>query len=177
MSRYHPLLVALHWLLAVLIIIGLIMGHFALAETPNSDPGKLFALRAHMSVGIAILALILIRLGVRFATSRPPHAETGNALLDRAGGWAHAGLYLLVVAICGSGLALAYQAGLPGIVFGGSGAPMPADFSEYAPRAAHGIISRLLALLILAHVVGFAFHQFVRKDRLFVRMWFGDRSV
>jgi cytochrome b561 len=177
MSRYHPLLVVLHWLLAVMIILGLIMGNFVLAETPNSDPGKLFALRMHMSMGIVILFLMAVRLITRFATSKPAPAETGNALLNKAGGWAHVGLYLLVFAMCGSGLALANLAGLPGIVFQGSGAALPVDFSDYGPRAAHGIISKLLGLLILAHVAGFVFHQVVRKDGLFSRMWFGDRQA
>ena len=61
MTRYHPLLVTLHWLLAAMIIGGLIMGGFVLAETPNDDPFKLVSLRMHMSVGLAILTLMLLR--------------------------------------------------------------------------------------------------------------------
>ena len=37
-SRYHPLLVTLHWVLAVLIIAALVMGFFVLAAMPNVDP-------------------------------------------------------------------------------------------------------------------------------------------
>ena len=39
-SRYHPLLVALHWLLAVLIILMLAGGFFLLARLANADPQK-----------------------------------------------------------------------------------------------------------------------------------------
>ena len=55
MTRYHPLLVALHWLAALLVIVALVFGSFRLTNIPNDDPEKLFALRAHMSIGIAVL--------------------------------------------------------------------------------------------------------------------------
>lgn len=176
MTRYHPLLVALHWLLAALILGGLIMGRFVLAATPNSDPAKMFSLQMHMSIGLVILVLMLIRLVVRLRSQKPPHADTGNALMNSLGRLTHWGFYALVIAMCASGIATARLAGLPDIVFGGSGAPLPADFSEFAPRAAHGIISKLLGGLILLHVAGFLYHQFALKDRLFKRMWFGDRQ-
>ena len=47
-SRYHPLLVTLHWVLAILIIAALIIGSFWLAAMPNSDPQKIVVLRVHM---------------------------------------------------------------------------------------------------------------------------------
>ena len=62
MKRYHPILVTLHWLLAAMIIGGLIMGGNVLAKTPNADPAKMLALKMHMSVGILVLALMIIRL-------------------------------------------------------------------------------------------------------------------
>jgi len=50
-SRYHPMLVALHWLLAFLIIAALALGALIMAKLPNSDPMKLEALRSHMFGG------------------------------------------------------------------------------------------------------------------------------
>ncbi len=176
MTRYHPALVVLHWLLAAMIIGGLIMGGFVLAETPNDDPFKLISLRMHMSVGIAILVLMVIRLGTRLATRKPPHAETGNALIDRLGVLTHWLFYALVAAVCASGLATANLAGLPAIVFGGSSEALPATFDDIAPRAAHGVLTTLLGLLILAHIGAALYHQYIRRDGLFGRMWFGKRS-
>ncbi len=60
-SRYHPLLVTLHWVLAVLIIAELTLGFWGLAATPNSDPEKIGVLRVHMPGGVLILALMGIR--------------------------------------------------------------------------------------------------------------------
>jgi cytochrome b561 len=76
-AKYHPALVALHWLLAALIVFSLAMGFFALAKTPNSSPDKLFALRGHMAFGVAILILMLGRFAVRLGTRRPPPVTTG----------------------------------------------------------------------------------------------------
>ncbi len=177
MQRYHPLLVTLHWLLALMIIGGLFMGTFVLAATPNDDPFKMTSLMMHMSMGILILVLMVIRLVVRLATAKPPHADIGNALLNKGAVAAHWLFYFLVIAMCASGLATANIAGLPAIVFGGSGEPLPADFNDIAPRAAHGAIATLLGLLILAHVAAGLYHQFVRKDGLFGRMWFGKRGA
>ena len=176
MTRYHPLLVTLHWLLAVMIIGGLIMGGFVLSETPNDDPFKLVSLRMHMGMGIAILVLMVLRLGTRLATRKPAHAETGNALLDRLGVLTHWLFYAVVIAVCASGLATANLAGLPDIVFGGSGEPLPASFDDIAPRAAHGALTTLLGLLIVAHIGAALYHQFIRRDGLFGRMWFGKRD-
>ena len=39
-SRYQPVLVALHWLVALMIIGLLCLGFFVLADMPNSDPRK-----------------------------------------------------------------------------------------------------------------------------------------
>jgi len=175
MTRYHPLLVVLHWLLALMIILALLMGGAFLSEMPNDDPEKIAALQGHMIIGIAILVLMAIRLLTRLVTAKPPHGSTGNALLDKAGIATHWLFYILVIGMAGSGLATASMAGLGAIVFGGSGDPLPPDFTVYPPRIAHGIIATLIGLLLLAHVAAALFHQFVRKDGLFSRMWFGAR--
>lgn len=65
MNRYHPLLIVFHWLLAFMVIMGLIMGNSVLSETANSDPQKLFYLKMHMSAGLLILVLMIIRLFIR----------------------------------------------------------------------------------------------------------------
>ncbi|WP_425037323.1 cytochrome b [Primorskyibacter sp. S187A] len=177
MRRYHPLLVTLHWLLAVMVIGGLVMGTFALAATPNDDPFKITALTMHMGMGVLILVLMIFRLIVRFATSKPPHADIGNALLNKGAIAAHWVFYFLVIAMCLSGLATANIAGLPAIVFGGSGEPLPANFDDIPPRVAHGIIATLLGLLILAHILAGFYHHYVRKDGLLGRMWYGQRDA
>jgi len=172
-TRYHPLLVTLHWLLAILIVLALVAGNVLLEATPNSDPNKIAGLVNHMTLGIAIGVLLVVRLITRFVTDKPPHADTGIAALNLAGQIAHWGLYLLAFLMVASGIGIALSAGLPEIVQGNG--TLPADFSAYPPRKAHGIVSILLMLLILGHIAGWAYHAVFVKDRLLSRMWFGKR--
>lgn len=173
--RYHPALVALHWLLALVIIVALVMGTFVLEDLPNSAPDKIGALRGHMIIGIGIGGLMLVRLLVRVFSKRPAPASTGNKALDMLGGVVHAGLYLAVFAMVASGMATALQAGLPQIVFQGSGAALPANVWDFPPRRVHGVLAKLIMVLVVLHLLGALFHQFARRDKLLSRMWFGSR--
>jgi cytochrome b561 len=175
-SRYHPLLVTLHWLLALLIVAALVVGFFGLAATPNSDPGKIGVLKLHMAGGMLILALMVIRFVVRMTTSRPARATTGHPLLDRIAPITHYGFYVLVFLMVATGFTTAILAGLNKIVFQGSGDALPPDFLIYPTRVAHGAIAVLLVGFILLHVLAAFYHQFVRKDGLFRRMFFGRRA-
>lgn len=174
-TRYHPLLVTLHWLLAFLIIGALSAGALKLAHMSNSDPEKIRGLRFHMTAGIVILTLMLFRLLVRSVTAHPAHATAGNAFLDFLAKISHYGFYFLVIGMCAMGLTLAVQAGLFGIVFGGHGA-LPPDLWVYWPRWAHYVISRMLMFLIGLHICGALYHIFILKDGLLRRMLFGKRK-
>jgi cytochrome b561 len=59
-SRYQPVLVAPHWLLALMIIGLLCLGFFVLANMPNSDPKKLDILVWHMAGGMFVLVLMIL---------------------------------------------------------------------------------------------------------------------
>jgi cytochrome b561 len=174
-TRYHPLLVTLHWLLAVLIVAALIVGFFILAGMPNSDPHKIRILAAHMAVGMLILALMIIRFLVRMLTSRPAAATTGYPALDRLAPITHYGFYILILLMVGSGYATALLAGLNRIVFQHSGEPLPATFDSFPSFVAHGYIAALLTIFIALHVVAALYHHFVRGDGLLRRMAFGRR--
>lgn len=176
MNKYHPALVILHWILVPALIIALVMGGNVLSEIPNDSPEKVGALKGHMIIGLGILGLMLIRFVIRLRTAKPPHADIGNSFLNISGIIAHYALYLLVFMMAGSGIATSMQAGLPDIVFGGSGAALPETFDIFAPRIAHGIIAKVLFITIILHALAALYHQFVRKDGLLGRMWFGKRK-
>ena len=173
-ARYHTALVTLHWLLALLLIVALLMGTFALKTVPNSSPDKIDALRGHMIAGGLILLLTLARLVVRLKTTHPAPASTGNALLDRLAPATHWALYLLVLLMAGSGVAMSVLAGLPNVVFGGVGT-LPVNFDALPPRAVHGIVAKLLMLFIAMHFAAALYHQFIKRDGLLRRMGFGPR--
>src|SRR4029453_15444939 len=182
-SRYHPALIALHWISAVLILVALATGTFWLKATPNSSPDKIAQLAAHMALGIAILVLTVGRAAVRNITPLPERANAGHVLLDRLclppglAGAPHYGLYAAIILMAVSGIVMAAVADLPAVVFGGSSAPLPESFSNLPPRIAHGLLAQALIALVLLHTLGALYHHLFRKDQLWRRMWFEQRST
>src|SRR5262249_15070077 len=174
-TRYHPALVALHWLLAVLVIAALALGALDMAKLSNSDPHKLEALRAHMSGGTLILLLMLARLFLRRGPGHPPPATAGPPLLDRAAGLSHRLFYVAVIGMAAGGLVMALQTRLPWVVFRGEGS-LPADFWAFPVRYVHYGFSRLLMALIALHVTGALYHALILRDGLLKRMLFGRRQ-
>jgi cytochrome b561 len=174
-SRYHPLLVLLHWTLAVLIIAALALGALVLAKIPNTDPMKVEALRSHMIGGALILGLMVARLVIRMRTAHPAPASAGHPALDRLARISHRLLYVAVLGQATSGLIMALQTSLPWIIF--DGGALPADFWAYPIRSVHYLFSRILMLLIALHVIGALYHTLVLRDGLLRRMLFGRRIV
>jgi cytochrome b561 len=173
-SRYHPALVVLHWLLALMLMAALAMGSLVLEKLPNTDPEKITALRGHMIAGGLVALLMLARLVVRWTTARPPALRTGIGWADRLSGPVHALLYALVFLMAASGIAMSISAGLPQAVFLGQGV-LPSSFDGMAPRAVHGLIAKLLMLAIALHIGAALFHAVARRDGIMARMWLGRR--
>jgi cytochrome b561 len=172
-SRYHPVHVAVHWLMFLLVIMMLGVGKFVMPGIPVDNLQKPSMLQTHAYIGIFITILLVVRLIVLFITKRPAPADAGNSFLNFVGKAVHFLLYFLLIGMALSGLGMFQQANLPAIFSGA--APYPADFFAYPPRIGHGLISTLLVLLIALHVGAALYHQFIRKDNLLSRMWFGKR--
>ena len=175
-SRYHPALVVLHWVMALLIIAALALGALVMVKIPNTDPMKFEALRSHMSGGMAILVLMAIRLVIRSRSAHPAPVSAGHPLLDRLAWASHRLFYGTVAAMAISGIIMALQTGLFDSVFFGQG-NLPADFWAYPIRNVHYVVSRILMTLIAVHIVAALYHAFVLRDGLLKRMFFGRRKI
>jgi len=173
MKRYHPLLVSLHWLLAILILFSLFAGSNILADMPNDNPDKILTLKVHIISGLVILVLMLLRLFVRVKTGKPETIDTGDAFINKTGKYSHIFMYILVFLIVGSGLGIAILSGLSDIVFFGSGEALPETFDNLLPRIAHGVLTKILIVTIALHFLATMWHQLIRKENVFFRMWFG----
>lgn len=170
-NRYHPALVTVHWLMALLVIMMLGIGKFTMPGISPEDPQKPMVLQSHTYIGGAIAVLLIVRLVLRFTTKRPAPADAGNAFLNFVAKAVHFLLYFILVGMAVSGLGLFQLANLPA-VFNGS-APYPSNFFDYLPRGGHGLFSWLLLGLVALHFGAAMFHQFIKKDNLLSRMWFG----
>lgn len=174
-ARYHPLLVIIHWLSALLVGTMLLVGMFMLKQMPNTE-AKIPSLAIHMATGIAILLLTALRVVVRLSTRLPAPARTGSAFLDVVGRVTHVLLYVGMIGMGISGLGVASQAGLFASVFERSGAPLPEDFFSFPARYGHGYLALGLLALVGLHIGAALYHQFIRRDNLLARMSFGRQK-
>jgi cytochrome b561 len=168
-KRYHPALVALHWLIAILIITNIILAG-ASEGGSRTALGGVPLIYIHMTFGVTILLLLITRLVLRLSTQRPAPADIGNAFLNKIGELTHWALYLLIFGMTITGIILSSENGYLQRLFGANGV------FGFGLGGFHGLILALLMLLILMHVGAALFHQFFRKDNLLSRMWFGKRG-
>lgn len=176
---YRNILVAIHWLSAVLVFAAFGIGLLALVNRPNNEE-KIVPLGLHMALGIAILFLTIVRYFIRLRVYPPwarifaarPAGGRKPLLLDEMSKFVHPLLYIFTLLMSALGLAIAFPADLFGIVFGGSGAPLPEDFYAFEARDWHGILSLGLMLLIGQHILAALFHQFIKGENFLGRMWF-----
>lgn len=175
-KRYHPALVSLHWLVAILIFATVL---FAGEEGEGGRAvsiGGFPPIGIHMILGIATLVFLTIRLFVRWFTKHPEWASTGTPLFDLVGKLTHFGLYLFTFSITITGIVMAAQRGLLARVFGiGTVAARSFGGRGFFLGAFHGLSWALLFMLILLHVGAALYHQFFKKDNLLGRMWFGKQ--
>lgn len=168
-TRYGNVAITFHWLSALAIILALIGG---LVMANSGDPATVRSiLPIHIGLGVLALVLTLGRIGWWIWGDRRP-APVGG--LPAAQEWAaravHGLLYVVILLMATSGIAtVAISGAIPALL---AGAPLP-DFSELIPRAVHGIMSKLLLVLLVAHIGAALWHQFVRRDHLLARMGVG----
>jgi cytochrome b561 len=169
--RYTTTAIALHWLLALLIISGFSLGLY-MVDLPVS-PSRLKLYNYHKWLGVAILALSAARLLWRLAHTPPPLPASAPAWQNTAAHAAHRLLYLLFFAVPLSGWAYSSASGFP-IVFLGV-VPLP-DFvpkdREMAEifKTVHWLAAYALAFVVVAHTAAAFKHQFVNRDGLLARM-------
>jgi cytochrome b561 len=173
-SRYPPVLVALHWLIALLIIGLLCLGFLVLANMPNTDPKKLVILVWHMTGGMCVLVLMILRVIIRTWSARPATATTGSRPLDRLASIAHTSLYVIVFLMIASGW---FTGWLISSSFQRNGPPLPQSFALLPTFQVHATLAVLLVILIAGHIAAAIYHQFVLKNGPFRRMWFGERTI
>lgn len=170
-KRHNPMLVTLHWLIALLILTETIIGVGFLHEMPNTA-AKVAPLGIHLILGLMLLALMIVRLVIRVVSPKPHRAKTGTPILDVIGAANHIMLYVMTFLVAATGILLANHSHVLQLVVGGS-VQLPMQFAPFL----HAAIFVLFGLIIALHVAAALFHQFILRDRLFARMWYEPRST
>ena len=150
-SGYSGLQIALHWIIAILIPLAWLSSGGAEEAWDAMEEGAAApAFVPHVAFGLAILALVLVRLIVRLRRGVPEAPGVPGSLQVKAADWGHRLIYLLMIMVPLGGIS---------IWFGGM------DNGDV-----HGLFANLLMLVVLGHALVALYHQYVVKDGLLRRM-------
>jgi len=174
-TRYSPVAMALHWILAIALVAIFSVGVY-MADLPFS-PQRLKLYNWHKWAGVTILALSVVRLAWRLTHTPPP---LPGKVLAAMPGWqtaayhaTHVALYALFFIVPLVGWAYSSAAGFPIVLFGVL--PLPDLVSADKALAElimpwHEISAFALAGLVVLHVAAAIKHQLVDRDGLMQRM-------
>jgi cytochrome b561 len=172
-GKYSKVAIALHWLLAALII-----SNFVLASMADGVPRELRGayMNPHKAIGVAILLFSLLRLYWRIGHKPPPLPDAIVGWQAKLGRFVHAVFYFLIIAVPLSGwiMASAHPQAPPVSFFGLFDVTLPLGKSEGLAgigHDAHEILTKPLFLLIAVHILAALKHQFADRLPFIQRMF------
>lgn len=179
LSRYSRVAIWLHWTIALLIAINLLLGFF---HEDFERPVRAAIMGVHKATGFAILALTLARLGWRMGHRPPPFDPVLKAWEAGLARLTHGLFYLLLLVLPLSGWILVSTSGRVTSFFGLFDiAPLPvsrADDVHELFEEVHELLAYAALALIALHVAGALKHHFDGHRHLIGRMapWTRSRS-
>lgn len=132
----------------------------------------------HRSLGIVLLAALLVRWGWRLASVHPSDAELKP--LERVASKAvHIGFYPLMLALMVSGYFISTSDGRPIDVFGIVEVPSVVIEKSLADTAGriHEILAYITVGVAIVHAAAALKHHFIDKSSILTRMWSGPPNV
>ena len=166
---FHPMARLVHWLMAILIISMLFIGVSMVSDLSPRHP---LLIELHKATGLALLVLVIVRIGLRLTLPHPPLPTDLPALQRVAAGASHLLLYVLMLAMPLLGWAMLSAGGYPRPLQ--LPAIAPHDLHLYAVlRQAHGWAGYLLFATVLVHLGAALMHALVRRDGVLRSMWPG----
>ncbi|QDH69309.1 cytochrome b [Marilutibacter alkalisoli] len=171
-DRWGPVSQSLHWLI-MLLILGMAVVGLSLDSLPKS-PKYFWVYDLHKSTGLAVLALVVIRLAWRLYAGTPAPVAGTPVWQARIAAITHWMLYALILAMPLSGWLYDSASGLRPLKWFGLftvpklAAPDPAvrDFA----RAAHEWLFWVLVALVALHVAAAFYHHIFQNDDTLRRM-------
>ena len=168
--RYDPFTQSLHWMTAFAVIAAYAIG-IGREALPKGDL-RSFLLGLHMSIGILVLGLTMVRIGWRnFVPAPVPLPSTKRVAL--AAKLVHLGLYAAMLAIPVLGLLAAWAKGRDVGFFGLLAFPSPIGQNKVLAKSlegAHEVAAHAMMLLAGLHAAAAIAHQTILKDGTLARM-------
>ncbi|ACR27795.2 cytochrome b [Burkholderia glumae] len=171
-AGYTRTAIALHWLIALLIVCGFALG-WVMTDIPGFTPTKLKYFSWHKWIGVTVFALAVIRVLWR-ATHVPPPLPAGTSRLATGGAHAvHALLYLLMLAIPVTGYLYSSASNIPVVYLGLVPLPRlidPDPALKQTLKTLHVTLNYTLLALVSLHLLGALKHQLLDRDGVLARM-------
>jgi cytochrome b561 len=170
--RYTGTAIALHWLMALGIIVAFGMG-VTMTDIPGITPAKLQLFNWHKWLGVTLLALAVARALWRLTHAAPPLPVTMSSWQRIAAEWTHHALYALIFAVPLSGYLYSLAAGFPVVYLGVLPLPVLIEKNlELKPvlESVHYWLNMGMAALVLAHVGAALKHHWLDRDDVLRRM-------
>ena len=162
----------MHWITVVLVILAWLLGQFD--DVFSKGAARAAGLFVHISAGLAVIGILVLRLLWRFADPPPSIEHTIlGAWLDWAGRLAHYLLYALLVAVPISGIVLQFARGDSLPLFGLTEIASPWTRDRAFARSVkeiHEVTANALVILAALHAAAALLHHWVLRDRTLVRM-------
>ena len=161
----------LHWLIVVLIVVLAWLG-LTMADLPTS-PHKIRLYALHKSIGLTLLALVLLRLLWRAYTGAPRPLPGTPRWQERVASLTHFALYVLLLAIPLSGWLFNSAAGFPLQWFGVANLPALSGRDAALRELSgtwHELLFWTLVVLALVHAAAAIYHHVFQHDATLARM-------
>lgn len=176
-SRYSPIIIGLHWFMFVLLI-----AVFATIESRSlfprgSDPRELVK-ALHFMLGIAVLLLVVIRLGVRLSSPTPAIVPAPRFLENVFAKIMHLALYAFMIFMPLAGWVILSAEG-HGVPFFGLELPALIDKNESVAEQVeelHKLVGEIGYYLIGLHVLAGLFHHYIKRDNTLKRIALNNKG-
>jgi cytochrome b561 len=174
-QRYGAVALALHWLMAAVLIVLLAMGLY-MASLPDVgfDTRKIALILSHKELGLLALLLAALRLAWRVGNVLPKLVDSLPDWQKLIARFVHLCFYGLMFALPITGWLMSSAAGFPVSLFGLFDLPDLVPHSDRWFRAyveIHKWLGYALIVCIVVHAAAALRHHFVFKDETLRKMW------
>jgi len=170
-ARYGPVAQAFHWATAVLVVVAFVYGPGG-SESRVYSAARDFDRQLHETLGLSVLALVVLRLAWRIVDVRPDPPRMAR-WMEVAATAVHWMLYVLLFALPFTAISGAWLEGHPLTLLGGAEVASPfAKSHDVGATIAtiHTWLGDAILWLAGLHALAALLHHFILKDGVLVSM-------
>ena len=177
-DRYHLAARVLHWAMAAGFLFMWGCGYTMTTLVEDDSPLEELLFDLHISVGVTLLALLVLRIAVRLTYRPPPLPDSIRGMERTAAHLGHAALYALPAMVIAAGWA---ETNFGGHAVRWFGVEIPRVFPETGETLqelsedVHKWLAYTMLAVAVGHVAAAFKHRWLDGHDVIRRMTFGDR--